>query len=54
MVRIAYDSDTQRATFRDSDGSMYEGGAYGGDLVLISRPKHKSQPGAHPVFVPLA
>lgn len=38
MEQIGYDSDTQRYTFRDSDGSIYEGGQYGGDLVLVSRP----------------
>ena len=39
MVRIGYDSDTQRYQFRDSDGSIYEGSVYGGDLKLVSRPK---------------
>lgn len=48
MQRIGYDSDTQRYTFRDSDGCIYEGGTSGGDLVLVSRPtvKSKSKQGA--------
>ncbi|KIP10550.1 hypothetical protein PHLGIDRAFT_28382 [Phlebiopsis gigantea 11061_1 CR5-6] len=43
MQRIGYDSDTQRYTFRDSDGCIYEGGTSGGDLVLVSRPTVKSK-----------
>ncbi|EKM59012.1 uncharacterized protein PHACADRAFT_249166 [Phanerochaete carnosa HHB-10118-sp] len=39
MERIGYDSDTQRYTFRDSDGCIYEGNEYGGTLTLISRPQ---------------
>ena len=39
MQRIGYDSDMQRYTFRDSDGSIYEGAAYGGTLTLVSRPQ---------------
>jgi len=42
MERIGYDSDTQRYTFRDSDGCIYEGTEYGGTLKLVSRP-HKKQ-----------
>ena len=41
MQRIAYDSDTNRYTFRDTDGSVYEGGEYGGNLRLVSRPSSK-------------
>lgn len=39
MQRIGYDSDTQRYTFRDSDGCIYEGTEYGGMLTLVSRPQ---------------
>ena len=45
MQRIGYDSDTQRYKFRDSDGSIYEGGTYGGDLILVSRPTMKTKQG---------
>ncbi|GJE83942.1 hypothetical protein PsYK624_000150 [Phanerochaete sordida] len=46
MERIGYDSDTQRYTFRDSDGCIYEGSESGGMLTLVSRPhrKHDDEP----------
>lgn len=46
MERIGYDSDTQRYTFRDSDGCIYEGSETGGMLTLVSRPRkqHDDEP----------
>ncbi len=48
MERIGYDSDTHRYTFRQADGSLYEGSEYGGDLRLVSRPS-SSKLGRYPI-----
>ncbi|KAM5369014.1 hypothetical protein ACJZ2D_009217 [Fusarium nematophilum] len=46
MVRIGYDADTQTYTFRDADGSYWEGGSGHrfGQLTRVSSAPSESQP----------